>query len=71
MGTPTHWGNIVTCCLPCNKAKAGRTPKEAGMKLLKEPVVPTGGGHIKGLVPWSIIHDCWKPYLPEIYRNGV
>jgi 5-methylcytosine-specific restriction endonuclease McrA len=35
------WTNIVTACIPCNRKKAGRTPQEAGMRLLKEPVKPS------------------------------
>jgi len=30
-GGKTAWENIVTCCLPCNKKKGGRTPKQARM----------------------------------------
>lgn len=34
------WENIVTACMPCNRRKAGRTPEEAGMRLLKKPEKP-------------------------------
>ncbi|MBQ27773.1 MAG: HNH endonuclease [Nitrospiraceae bacterium] len=34
------WENIVTACWRCNNRKSGRTPKEAGMRLLKNPVRP-------------------------------
>jgi 5-methylcytosine-specific restriction endonuclease McrA len=34
------WDNIVTACLPCNQRKGGRTPFEASMKLISEPVHP-------------------------------
>lgn len=34
------WENIVAACIPCNRRKAGRTPEEAGMRLLKRPVKP-------------------------------
>lgn len=34
------WTNIVTACFPCNQKKANRTPREAGMKLLREPEKP-------------------------------
>lgn len=70
-GTPTHWKNIVTCCQPCNRKKAGRTPKEAGMKLLKQPVAPSGSSYIHGLSPWSRIDNSWIPYLPEIYKQEI
>ena len=34
---PDIWENIVTCCKDCNQYKADKTPKEAGMKLMKRP----------------------------------
>ena len=37
---PDIWENIVTCCKECNQYKADRTPKEAGMKLLRRPFRP-------------------------------
>jgi 5-methylcytosine-specific restriction endonuclease McrA len=39
-GGRTTWENIVTCCVPCNSAKADRTPAQAGMKLHKVPKKP-------------------------------
>lgn len=39
-GGVTDWTNVVTCCKSCNYKKGGRTPQEAGMKLLREPSRP-------------------------------
>lgn len=40
-GGRTTWENIVTACFDCNVIKKrGRTPEQAGMKLLKKPVAP-------------------------------
>lgn len=39
-GGTTTWTNIVTCCTTCNGTKRNRTPAEAGMRLLKQPVEP-------------------------------
>ena len=39
-GGRTTWENIVCSCLSCNSKKGGRTPKQAGMKLLSTPVKP-------------------------------
>lgn len=36
----TRWENVVICCTPCNQKKGGRTPEQAGMKLLSIPVKP-------------------------------
>ncbi len=34
------WNNIVTCCFVCNHKKGGRTPEEAGMRLIRPPKEP-------------------------------
>lgn len=36
----TGWDNIVIACVPCNQRKGGRTPDQAGMKLLRQPFKP-------------------------------
>ena len=36
----TRWENVVVCCTPCNQRKGGRTPEDAGMKLVAQPVRP-------------------------------
>lgn len=35
------WTNLVTACPACNRRKGGRTPQEAGMSLLRQPVEPS------------------------------
>lgn len=39
-GGETTWENVVCACVRCNVRKGGRTPHEAGMKLIKKPVRP-------------------------------
>ncbi len=39
-GGGKHWENIVTCCIACNRKKGGRTPDQAGMKLIRHPRLP-------------------------------
>lgn len=39
-GGSTTWQNLVGCCLPCNQAKGGRTPEQAGMILKRLPKGP-------------------------------
>jgi 5-methylcytosine-specific restriction endonuclease McrA len=62
------WENVVTACIPCNRRKAGRTPMEAGMPLLREPTAPRHNGFY---VPYHHLcaHSEWRKYLPqqEIY----
>lgn len=67
-GTPTKWTNIVTCCEVCNKKKADRPPKAAGLHLLKEPKEPNPNQFILGLSPWCKIHPQWEPYITPMYK---
>ncbi len=39
-GGKTTWENIVCSCLRCNSRKGGRTPSQAGMRLLSHPAKP-------------------------------
>ena len=39
-GASRSWLNTVSACVPCNQAKADRTPQEAGMRLLVKPHEP-------------------------------
>jgi len=57
-GGPTSWTNIVTACLSCNQRKGAKTPKQAGMALLREPREPTW--FQKDLVAYQ---EVWEPYL--------
>jgi 5-methylcytosine-specific restriction endonuclease McrA len=66
---PTHWNNIVTSCVPCNRRKANRTPQEADMSLIKPPCQPNPHGFILGLAPWAVIPKEWEIYLTSIYKN--
>lgn len=34
------WENLVCCCLKCNVRKGGRTPEQAGMRLVRRPIKP-------------------------------
>jgi len=65
--SPTQWNNIVTACIPCNRVKANRTPKEAHMKLVKQPKEPNPHGYILGLTPWGNIPEEWYMWLTPLY----
>ncbi|HVM96129.1 MAG TPA: HNH endonuclease [Candidatus Acidoferrales bacterium] len=39
-GGLSRWDNVVCSCHSCNRRKGGRTPEEAGMRLLRHPVRP-------------------------------
>lgn len=41
LGGRKDWENIVTCCIPCNRKKGGRSPEQAGLKLIRQPSRPS------------------------------
>lgn len=63
-GGLTNWENIVVACTDCNSRKAGRTPKEAGMKLLRPPFKPKHNFLVE-----DTRVDSWTAFLGEAYWN--
>lgn len=58
------WDNIATACVECNQRKADRTPKQAGMKLRKQPCRPD----------WQPLYASaevpirsWSKFVSELY----
>src|ERR1700675_4604157 len=45
-GGQDTWSNVVSACRRSNKAKASRTPEQAGMQLLAVPFTPTYAEYI-------------------------
>jgi len=39
-GGKLEWHNLVCACVACNTRKSARTPREAGMRLVREPKAP-------------------------------
>jgi len=66
MGGTSTWTNIVCACTKCNVKKGGRTPKQAGLKLIQKPVKPKKN-------PLIHIHlghqryQSWKQFLDHAY----
>ena len=63
LGGRKTWENIVTACWRCNNRKSGRTPEQAGMKLIKKPVKPRWSPVITitiGIRNWP---ETWRDYL--------
>lgn len=58
------WQNIVSACIPCNHRKAGRTPSEAGMKLLHQPTMPRPIGFT--VSPYHLrTYPQWEKFVPQ------
>ena len=62
------WANIVCCCVDCNVHKGGRLPREAGMKLIHEPVEPRRSPVIT-LRLNSEKYASWRQFLDAAYWN--
>ena len=61
-GGKTTWENVVCSCVPCNLKKGGRTPEQAGMRLLKKPVRPRWTPLFRGAIR-KITYREWLPFL--------
>ena len=61
-GGKTNWLNIVTACTKCNTKKGNRTPREAGMALLKQPVQPAATPTLIVTVSRESMPDAWRDY---------
>lgn len=62
-GGKTTWTNIVSACEPCNSRKAGRTPAQAGMKLMKTPVQPVAVPTVVIQLSRTSVPDQWRDFL--------
>jgi hypothetical protein len=47
----------------CNRQKGGRTPSEASMRLVKNPMRPTWVPSIRITIEVHKIPDSWRDYL--------
>jgi len=61
-GGLTTWENVVCSCVPCNLMKGGRTPLEAGMKLLHVPNRPRWTPILKAPLRLATYRE-WLPFL--------
>ncbi len=61
-GGRSTWQNVVCSCIACNRKKGGRTPGQAGMRLIRKPARPR----------WSPVltvmngregYPEWRPFL--------
>ncbi|MBU2609059.1 MAG: HNH endonuclease [Chloroflexi bacterium] len=64
-GGPHTWENMVSACSACNRRKAGRTPKEAGMRLLHPPNPPRDKHRFYVPHNYRQIRQEWQKYLPQ------
>ncbi|QDT26642.1 HNH endonuclease [Gimesia panareensis] len=65
-GGETSWENCVLACVECNSHKAARTPGQANMQLMKEPVRPKWKPFY---ALQNIQVDSWSRFISENYWN--
>ena len=58
------WENVVSACIPCNHRKAGQTPKEANMRLMKQPQAPRPNPYY--LFHYKSIREEWRQFIPWV-----
>ncbi len=58
-GGTSRWDNVVCSCHACNRKKGGRTPEQAGMRLLRRPRRPEW-------TPFMV-----ETFSPKRYREWV
>jgi 5-methylcytosine-specific restriction endonuclease McrA len=62
-GGRKDWENIVTCCIDCNRRKGGRTPTEAGLRLIRQPRRPESVRAIRITIGIRDAPESWRDYL--------
>jgi 5-methylcytosine-specific restriction endonuclease McrA len=62
-GGVTSWENVVCSCVPCNLRKGGRTPDQAHMKLLRQPIRPRWTPFFRGPPKTGAFYEQWLPFL--------
>jgi 5-methylcytosine-specific restriction endonuclease McrA len=60
-GGGSSWDNIVASCAPCNRRKGDALPRQAGMRLVKQPKTPNPNVFIHVASP--TIPSAWLQYL--------
>jgi len=68
LGGKTTWENLVCSCKECNTKKAGQTPKQAGMSLIRQPKMPVWRPYLDFHLE-RIPHDAWKHFIDVTYWN--
>ena len=63
-GGTSSWDNLVICCAACNNRKANRTPREAGMHLIRHPRRPNFIPYLSySVFTAAVKNPAWRYYL--------
>ena len=61
-GGSTTWENVVCSCVACNLRKGGRSPDEAGMRLMRAPSRPRWTPVFRSATRRAFYRE-WMPFL--------
>ena len=67
-GGDSSWENVVCCCVRCNVRKGGRTPAEAHMHLIRDPIRPRRSPALSVKLS-EHRYRCWKRFLDVAHWN--
>ena len=63
-GGAHDWNNLVACCMACNNRKRNRTPREAGMALIRPPARPPFIPYLSfATMRQALRNEVWRDYL--------
>jgi len=65
-GGITSWENIVCACVGCNVRKGGRTPHEACMQLIRQPVKPRRSP-LLSVKLGNPKYESWRSFVDSAY----
>lgn len=73
-GGGNSWENVVACCPECNNLKGNRTPREAGLQLLRAPVRPRFIPYLnyptfRAAAKRPEWRDYLEPFAPHLFRD--
>jgi len=63
-GGKNEWGNMVVCSKEINSMKDDRTPKEAGLKLIRKPSKPDSDRLL--IDPKMKVPEAWKKFIKGV-----
>ena len=62
-GGKKNWENIVTSCIDCNRRKGGRTPAQAGMRVIRQPSRPSRSPVARLTFGLRNAPESWRDYF--------
>ena len=65
-GGGAGWSNLVCACVRCNVRKGGRTPRQAGMHLIRVPTKPRHNPVLKFKLD-DTRYASWKQFVNQAY----